>query len=397
MIVGLAAAVISVSALPFFSRKATAGRFLLSLSVLIVHVCACVAYYLYVQSASADANAYYLDKYHMSSAGFGFGTVFTAQFTQVLKKTFGGGFFECFFFFQSIGFWGIALLSRTFEEIQEKLKAAPAMLPNYLLFLPSIHFWTSAIGKDAPIFFAVSLCMWSALEWRRRLLPFGAALVVMILFRAHIALISVMALAATAVLHPGISFGRKIGLFAVTVIGAYLLLGAVQSTVNVNVTDASSVATFLQDRNDKVAQIGGGASFGDAPMYYRLLTLLFRPFFYDAPNIPGIIASVENIGSVLLFFYFLSNWRELWFLAKRVYFIEYCLVFAGILIILLTMISYNVGLGLRERVMVFPPLLSAFVALWTMPRKRHQPSLPGYPGEYLPYAQPGRGLSEASR
>ena len=118
MIVGLAAAVISVSALPFFSKKATAGRFLLSLSVLIVHICACVAYYFYVQSASADANAYYLDKYHMSNMGFGFGTVFTAQFTQVLRKTFGGGFFECFFFFQSIGFWGIALLSRTFEEIQ---------------------------------------------------------------------------------------------------------------------------------------------------------------------------------------------------------------------------------------------------------------------------------------
>ena len=394
MIVGMAGAILSVAALPISSLRATPGRSLQALSLLVLHLAACVAYYLYAQSNPADANVYYFDKIHADTATFAFGTVFTGKFTLFLRKTLDGSFLECFIFFQAIGFWGLMLLMRTFQEIHIKLGTAEGPLSTALLFLPSIQFWTSAIGKDAPLFLAVSLCTWSVMELRRRLIPFGFGLLIMILFRAHIALVVVMCLALAAALHPKISFGRKVGLLAVTLFGAYLLIGAVANTINVNVADTSSIAGFFQDRGDVAQRVSGGTTIGDAPVYIRLLTLLFRPFFFDAPNIPGMIASVENVGSLCLFFYLVKNIRGIRFLARRVYFLEYCFVFSIVLIALLTMISYNVGLGLRERVMVFPTLFSLFIAHWAMPRKQPLTSAPRYPGEYLPYARSAPPLTE---
>lgn len=395
MVVGLAGAVITVAALPFSSVRMTTGRTLLALGLLLLHGAACAAYYLYVQHSPADSNVYYLDKYHLASAKFALGTVFTGKLTQVLRNSFGGSFLECFIFFQAIGFWGVMVLMRTFQEIHLKLGTPETILPWYLLFLPSIHFWTSAIGKDAPLFFAVSLCTWCVIEFRSRLALFALGIFVMILFRAHVALIVLMSLAVAAALHPGVSFGRKVGLIGLSLMGAYLLIGSVTSTIHVDVTDANSIATFLQDRNDIAAKIGGGSTIGDAPLPLRFVALLFRPFFFDAPNIPGMIASVENIGSVLLFGYLIKNWRGVRSIARQAYFVEYCLIFSVMLISLLTVISHNIGLGLRERVMVFPAILSLFVAHWAMPRRRPQPLPSG--NEFLRYGQDSRPLTEASR
>jgi hypothetical protein len=50
-------------------------------------------------------------------------------------------------------------------------------------------------------------------------------------------------------------------------------------------------------------------------------------------------------------------------LARQVFFLRFALVFAGTLALLLSMVYYNVGLGLRQKVMFMPALLTFFVAL----------------------------------
>jgi hypothetical protein len=368
MIVGLAGAVISVGALPVSSVKGTSGRTFLALGLLVLHLVACVAYYVYVQSNPADANAYYFDKLHYSSAPFALGTVFVGKITQVLRTNLGGSFLECFIFFQAIGFWGIMILMRTFQEIQFKMRVSETTLPYYLLFIPGIQFWTVAIGKDAPLFFAVSLCVWCLLELRKRLILFAVSLLVMVAFRAHIALIVMTSLAAAAFLHSKISFGRKAGLLGVALIGVALLASTVSATLNVDVTDTSSLENFLQEREDIAARIGGQTTIGDVSIPIRFLSLLYRPFFVDAGNWLGTIASFENVGSLLLTIYLVKNWRSVVFLTRRVFFARFCLILSIVLITLLALVYYNIGLGLRQRTMVLPALLSLFVALWAMPR-----------------------------
>lgn len=367
MVVGLAAAVISIAAIPFSSTRNTPSRLLAAVTLLFLHVSACLAYYFYVKTAPADTALYYFNT-RFASNDFALGTVFVAKLTQFLRFNLGGSYLECFFFFQGIGFWGVMFLMRSFQEIQLRMRSPESVLPLYLMFLPSIHFWTSAIGKDAPLFFAVSLCVWSALDWRRRIGFLLVAMLVMVLFRAHIALIAVVSLAVAATLHAHFSFGRKAALAFVTIASALLLAGSVENTIHVDVTSAGSLASFFDQQSEIAAGISGTTSVGNAPLPLRFFSLLFRPFFFDTGGLVGIIASLENVGSVLLFGYLMKNWRTIWSLANDVFFVKFCLSFAAILVILLTLVYYNVGLGLRERVMVFPPLLCVFVSRWAMPR-----------------------------
>ena len=380
MLVVLAAVLITLAALPFASARPTTGRFLLSLALLALHLAATIAYYAYTQSNVSDARGYYFDPYNFSKQAFALGTVFTYKFTQFLRADLGGSYFGCFLFFQSIGFWGVIMLMRTFEEIALKIHAREQILPKLLLFLPSIHFWTSAIGKDAPMFFAISLCTWAVLELRKRIVFFGIAMLVMVLFRPHMALIAVTALAAAAFFHREIVFGRKVPLLAVTVVGGIFLAGTVQATLGVDVTDFSSLASFLDERNEIAGMIGGGSSIGDAPLTIRLLSLLFRPLFFDAQNIAGAVASFENIGSLLLFAYFAKNWFAVRHLAKRVFFVEFAMMFSIATIATLTAVYYNIGLGLRQRIMIFPPLLSVFVATWAFRQRQPAPVAAHAPG-----------------
>jgi len=368
MVVGFLGSLISVIAMFVSSERMTRGRMLLALSLLVIHVSASIAFYYYVQSNPADANVYYMDRPRFSTANFALGTVFTGKLTQFLRNTLSASFLECFIFFQAFGFLGVMFLMRTFQEIHLKLQVPETILPRYLLLLPSIQFWTSAIGKDAPLFFAVSLCGWCVLDLRRRLLSFGVALVIMLLFRAHIALLVLISLAVAAAVQGKMSLGRKCGLLALALIGAYFVVGSVNNSIRFDITDVNSVTSFLQQREENASKIVG-SGLGNAPFALRIIAFLFRPFFIDADNVLGIIASLENIGSLMLFGYLIKNLRLVVLLGKRIYFVSFCIFFVIFTSTMLAAISYNVGLGLRERVMIFPAILSLFVALWAMPRR----------------------------
>ena len=93
-----------------------------------------------------------------------------------------------------------------------------------------------------------------------------------------------------------------------------------------------------------------------------MISLLFRPFFFDARNFFGLVASIENVGAVFLFGYLLFHFRDVRTLMRHVLFMRFSIYLSMILICILAVLNYNVGLGLRERVMVYPPLFCLLVA-----------------------------------
>lgn len=368
MFVGVAGLGLSAAALPISSTRLTPNRLLLALMLLTVHVAASIAYYLYSLHNVADAHGYYFDPLHLASGAFGLGSMLTLQLTQFLRYSLGASYFECFLLFQAIGFGGVMLLMRTFQEIEIKMKAAEATLPKLILFIPSIHFWTGAIGKDAPVFFGICLCIWAMIEMRRRKAALTLGILVILLFRPHIALILVVCIGAAGIAHQQMSLGRKLALTGAAIAGILVLAIAVQKALHVDVTSPSSIVQFFSDRNDVASKVGGATTFGNASMMVRFISLLFRPFFFDTGGLPGVIASIENIGSGLLFAYLVKNWGSIRFLTKRVMFLAFCVFFSGAMILMLGLVNYNIGTGIRQRIMVLPALLCVFVASWVRPR-----------------------------
>ncbi|MBK9431490.1 MAG: hypothetical protein IPN50_03365 [Sphingomonadales bacterium] len=93
---------------------------------------------------------------------------------------------------------------RTMEETAQALNTALPPLMMGLMFLPGMYFWTAAIGKDAPLFLACALAVWSCFHISSRGYWVGLAIGIMVLIRAHVALLSVVALALALVAGRGV-------------------------------------------------------------------------------------------------------------------------------------------------------------------------------------------------
>lgn len=368
--VGLIGIVLCLAALPFFPPARTSRGLLLFFGLMMLHVAASVGFYQYALTSSADAALYYFDTTGLRRSEFQAGTIFTIKFVQDAKAVVGGTYLDYFLIFQSFGFWGLLLLQRCIEHARRHYGDAITPAPYWLLFLPGLHFWTGAIGKDAPLFLSIALATWSCIRITTRAPWFAAAVFVMILFRPHIALL------ATASVAVGILFGSRSGpvvkiLLVVIALGALsLVIGTVQQSLAVNLSDPSSVGAFLEAQQQRAEWIPGATNLQNSFFLVRLLSLLFRPLFIDAGGAFGLISSVENLAYLAVIGFMVWNWREGVQIFRAGLEFRFAIIFAVTLTILLTLTYYNVGLGLRQKTMIMPALLAFFSAQWMLHRAR---------------------------
>lgn len=367
-ILGVIGILLSFAGLFFASVRPSQGRALFAIVLIILHIGASVAYYIYAQSNPSDAFLYYYDAYMMRNDDFQFGTIFLIKFVQALRTIFAGSYLDYFLLFQVLGIWGILLIFRTFQEIHDHLDQRPSQISYVLLLFPGLHFWTSALSKDAPIFFAVSLAVWAAMKLRTRIVAFAIAVGLMVLMRPHIALVATISMAAAAFFDNRFNGLAKTALLVVAVLGASYIALTVKTTFSVDVTNANSISDFFAMQQQKAQAQIGGTMIRDASFGMRLFSLLFRPLFLDANGIFAIIASVENLFTLVLFGFMLWNWKELWWLARRVFFLRFSLLFAVTIILLLTLVAFNVGIGSRQKSMAYPAIFAFFVSQWAFHR-----------------------------
>ena len=182
-LMGLLGVILALLAWQVAFVEKTRTRIAVFFLAFLFHIGTAVVYYFWSQTTSADAIMYYYDPYRFYGTGFGMGTRFVVYLVQFLRESLGGTYLDYFLLFQAFGFWGIVFLMRTFEEVHIELGTPQSRFSYLLLLLPGVHFWTSAIGKDGPLFLAASLAVWSAMRLRRRFVGFSLAVLLMVLFR----------------------------------------------------------------------------------------------------------------------------------------------------------------------------------------------------------------------
>lgn len=372
-LLGALGILLGLLAWPFAFIERTRGRAAVFAFAFLAHVLSAIVFFVYSQTNASDASLYYTDPYHMYELGFGFSTRFIIFVVQAMKMTFGGTYLDYFFLFQTFGFFGIALLMRIFEEIYAGLGVPQPRWSYLLLFLPGIHFWTSAIGKDAPIFAACCLAVWAAMQVRRRYIALGIAVFLMLLIRPHIALIAVVAVTWTVFADRSTHFLLR-GLLVIASVGAFVgAVATVRDSLYIDVTNADSVSNFLAARESFV-QAGelGTTGVGNAPYIVKVFSFLFRPLFVDANGFFGYIASVENVILMVIFGVMALRIRTVISAAKAVPYVRYALISSIGVTLALSIDYYNVGLGLRQKTMVVPCFLIVFVTLAALREARRR-------------------------
>ncbi len=250
-----------------------------------------------------------------------------------------------------------------------------------LFFLPSIVFWPATIGKDALIMFFIGLSVFgfaliNAEMTPKALVCLGTGLLGTTLVRPHMAAMLAISMTAPYLISANrrgaVAFLRKMLGLAILLTGTYFITSQAETFLRVD--DLTGGVKTIENVNNFNRY--GPAAFGkDESFFTKSLSaplLLFRPFIWEAHNIPSALASLE---SLLLFLLYWRRRRELLTTISGyrihnfvgfllLYTVQFSIIFAGAM--------SNFGLLVRQRVMLLPFVLMLFTAsaMTRQPRRR---------------------------
>ncbi len=360
--------------------------------------CATVARYLMafvLYDGVADATVYDLEgarlAEHYRVGDFGadlgrplIGTGFIRAFTGAIYAVTGPSIFVAYAVYAWLGFWGLYFFYRAFRVAVPRGDAIRYAV--LVLFLPSMLFWPSGLGKEAFVTFGLGLVAYGSarllMDERGGLIPLVLGLLATGLVRPHVTAAVFAGLGAAYLLRrrgkPASELTPITYLVGASVIavGAFVTVTQAADFLDVGDVSVSNVDAAISDTADRTSQ--GGSEF-DAEGVGHLLDLpvavvsvLFRPFLFEAGNPQMLVAGVE--GTVLLVIA-ARSWRSLRHVPGRLRrepYLLMCLVYALIFIYAFSNFS-NFGILVRERVQVLPFVL-AFLAL-RPPDEPDQPTI----------------------
>ena len=337
--------------------KISAKFFNLFIIIGLFHFAFTLLYYYYTLSNVSDSVGFYrraLYVFENWSDAFGQGSFFIYFILYPLIHYLGISYFGLFFLFSFLGLTGFYFL----YKIVININSYKWSNLYYLLLLPNVHFWTVAIGKDSLIYFAICWLLYNYYfqkKWRYFLIP----ILIIGLVRIHILVFITIAFLITLFfLNKKIKIVNKVIL--VSIISGIIYAASSIILQRVGIQEIQDIGSRLEEL--QFINQGGGSSvnMADENILIKWLAFLFRPFFFEAHNIFGLIVSIENIVWVAIFLKIFFNIRTKLKVnkIKLFYWASFISVFA--ISIPSAYILTNLGIAIRLKIMIFPFILVVF-------------------------------------
>ena len=313
-------------------------------------------------------------------------TDFIRFFTGVIYTVTGPSIYAGFLLYSWLAFWGMFFLYQAFTiAVPDGNRRSYARL---LFFLPSMLYWPSSIGKEAWMLFALGLAakgtarLLTGRTWGGLVLA-GTGLWLATLVRPHVGGMAALGLLVAYLLaRPPRRLGmlgaviKLFGLAVLLVVGV-VLLGQIQRyLLDKGIDPAEGVNSVLAESARRTS--GGGSGF-QAPststsllgLPYATVTILFRPFPFEAHNAQAAVIALE---STLLLCLTVARSRTIWRAVRHLRrwpYVAFVVVYTAGFVVAFASIS-NFGILARERVQLLP----FFFVLLAVPggRRRHGPS-----------------------
>lgn len=317
-------------------------------------------YLWYVLSFGGDSLAYF-DKAKSAFIDFNFGTLAVVFFTSFLTQIVGLSLLSCFLVFNFFGVVGLLAFDASLQAACENKNIR--RLATLIIFLPSISFWSSAIGKDSISFMAVGLALWAVLNLKRRLGLMIFAVAAMLLVRPHMAGMMVIALAAAALLESRASLPKKVFMGVLSASSAAVMVPFAVTYAGLgDVVDLESVSSYIDTRQSYNMEGGGGIDIASMSLPEQLFAYMFRPLVFEINSFFSAAAALDNL--ILLFLFAAGGWAMLRgkrsdLGENRVFMWVYALMAWGVL----AMTTANLGIALRQKWMFAPMLIFLFISV----------------------------------
>lgn len=341
-----------------------------ALILYIWHATFSVVYAIYVSIKGGDAVRYYNNSL-LNGTSFELGTRGIEFFTSFFTQGLGLSFLGTFFVFQIFGFIGLLAFDAALREVTKNKTKKIRQFANLIVFLPSISFWSSAIGKDSLAFMAMGLGLWAAMKLNQRIVMMVIAVLVMLFVRPHIAGMMVIALAGSFVFQRKASIVQRIVFGSAALVATAILVPLGLNYAGVG-DDAGTeeLMTYIEGRQAENLAGGSSVDIANMSLPMQLFTYLFRPIIFEARNIFSLLAAIDNI---ILLYLFIIGFKAVIKKPLPIHLIEHNRMFLWIYSLLawflLASTTANLGIAMRQKWMFTPILIFLLVSLIGNERK----------------------------
>ncbi|MFW5469851.1 hypothetical protein ACOCJ4_07385 [Knoellia sp. CPCC 206435] len=333
-----------------------------------------VAYIVYDRASDAERyNAYASDHYLLWRRGdidwemsLGAGTQNMERLTTALYAVTGPSPVVGFAVYSSLAFWGAFLLYRAFVvAFPTGNHRRYALL---VFFLPSILYWPSSMGKEAwLLLFTGATALGAARLFTHRSGAFallGAGAVGTALIRPHLSVLLFTGLFVAQLLRPtrrhATDVLAKLGGVAVMAVVALVLANASAEMLGIDDLSFVAISDGIDMASGRTTQ--GGSEFEattiGAPLdlLVALVTVLARPFPWEAVNPQMLLQSFEGVFLIVLAFRSRARLRRLVPLLRSNAYLTFALVYSVAFVVAFAGFS-NFGILARQRVLMLPFIL----------------------------------------
>ena len=325
---------------------------------------------------TGDAFGYWLHTQQMSQADFidslfsGQGTEFMNALNYIPANLMRMGFFANTLLYGLLGFIAFTFLYRIcIQTIPYNSKFYKYRLFPLLLFLPNLHFWSSGVGKDTILFLCILMVAYGLMRISKRFLLVMIGLLLSYGIRPHITLMLVVSFGLAYIINGKLSMFKRISLLIPLIAIAVFILPPVLEFVKMDELSMNELEQFSERKSTALSAAGSSVDISSYPYPLKVLTFLYRPFFFDINGIPAVIASFENLLLLLLSIQVIRNRFVATFKAAPVV-IQGLFIFFILGALILSMSMSNLGIILRQRNMFLPGLI-VFI-LWSFSYQQQQ-------------------------
>lgn len=361
----------------FSQRRVFAIPVAYALILYFWHIANSVAYALYTQNSGGDALVYFLHSKQIDE-GFKPGTIAIQYLTAPFSDYLALPYIAVTIIFGIFGYLGIIFLASSLRNLASNKAKWVKRIVFIIPFLPGINFWSSSIGKDSVVLFGIGLSCWAALDLKGRSFSLFFAVFVIFIARPHIAGVLLITVVIVMIFYRNFNIVYRVGLLVILVpIAATLLTFALNYAGIEKLGTAADLSSYFEERQGH--NLDGGSSVDISAMSFpvRMFTYLFRPLFFDAGGILGIVASLENLFLLIIVISTLFRLRKRK-LSLPSSLMIFLVIFFSISLVILANTTANLGIALRQKWMMVPMLLMIFVLLQRNVEPRRDVPLPRF-------------------
>lgn len=324
--------------------------------IYFIHTIFCVCYFVYVNVDGGDAVNYY---HHSLDVGrpFSLGTSAVIYLTAVFSLGLHLSFFSVSLVYNILGFVGVLSFYGALREVVQERSITVRRAAFFVMLLPSLNFWSSAIGKDSIAFLSVGLLIWACVHIRQRYWLILLATFLMLLVRPHMAGFIVLSFCFMFVFKANIAMHYRI--FVGLVSGCAAIFVVPLAMDYAGLQDGSGIAELSDyiEKRETYNQSGGGAvDISSMSPIGKMFTYMFRPLPHEVSGWFQLLAALENIG--LLLFFVIGVFA--FFKRVKIRFPDsglFLIAYTSISWIMLSFTTANLGISSRQKWMVLPVLI----------------------------------------